>query len=214
MQVAERGDAPDLAPGIELKPADYLPFSVIALNLMRLDALNRLVIVDACQAEAILSDPKVAAIRKWMEIESRKARTSYLMAARRGEPALEVEPLGHGLFTYTLLRAMGGITQDQEPEELNELKLRGTADYDGDGTLTTHELDRYVKETLPQIAAKFPLMVAKARSAQPLPGARTPRTRRFAFRPRMFRFPCSGSTRAESKSLGFARGQGRLVPRS
>ncbi len=174
LQVAERGDAPDLAPGIELKPADYLPFSVIALNLMRLDALNRLVIVDACQAEAILSDPKVAAIRKWAEIESRKARTSYLMAARRGEAALEVEPLGHGLFTFTLLRAMGGITQDQEPEELNELKLRGTADYDGDGTLTTHELDRYVKETLPQIAAKFPLMVAKARSAQALPGAKNP----------------------------------------
>jgi hypothetical protein len=132
------------------------------------------VIVDACQAEAILSDPKVAAIRKWAEIESRKARTSYLMAARRGEAALEVEPLGHGLFTFTLLRAMGGIPHEQEPEELSDLKLRNTADYDGDGILTTQELDRYVKESLPQIAAKFPLMVAKARAAQPLPGAKNP----------------------------------------
>ena len=67
---------------------------------MRLDALNRLVIVDACQAEAILADPQVNAIRKWMEMGSRKARTSYLMATRRGEPGLEVEPLRHGLFTY------------------------------------------------------------------------------------------------------------------
>jgi hypothetical protein len=172
--VAERGEAPELAPGTELTSADYLPFSVIALNLMRLDALNRLIIVDACQAEAILSDPKVTAIRKWAEIESRKARTSYFMAARRGEAALEVEPLGHGLFTFTLLRAMGGITHDQEPEELSDLKLRNSADYDGDGILTTQELDRYVKASLPQIAAKFPLMVAKARAARPLPGAKNP----------------------------------------
>ena len=172
--VAQRGEAPELAPGSELRPGDTLAFSVIALNLMRLRALNRLVIVDACQAEAILSDPKVASIRKWAEIESRTARTSYLMAARRGEAALEVAPLGHGLFTFTLLRAMGGISRDEEPDELNDLKLLGTADYNGDGTLTTQELDRYVKESLPQIAAKFPLMVAKARSAQPISGAKNP----------------------------------------
>ena len=58
--------------------------ATLAVNLMRLDALNRLVIVDACQAEAILADPQVDAIRKWMEIGSRRARTSYLMAARSG----------------------------------------------------------------------------------------------------------------------------------
>ncbi len=40
--------------------------------------------------------------------------------------------------------------------------------------LTTQELDRYVKESMPQIAAKFPLMVAKARTAQPLPGPKNP----------------------------------------
>ena len=138
---------------------------------MRLDALNRLVIVDACQAEAILSDPKVVAVQKFAEVESRKARTSYLMAARRGEAALEVEPLGHGLFTFTLLRGMGGIPKNQEPEELAELKLRTNADYNGDGTLTTIELDRFVKENMPRIAARFPLMVANRRSAQPLAGA-------------------------------------------
>ena len=46
-------------------------------------------IVDACQAEAIMDDPKVRAIRKWMEALSRRARTSYLMAAP-GRPAPEV----------------------------------------------------------------------------------------------------------------------------
>ena len=128
---------------------------------MRLDALNRLVIVDACQAETILVDPQVAAIQKWMEIGSRKARTSYLMAARRGEPALEIEPLGHGLFTYILLRGMREVALGDEPKLVTDLKLRPDADYNSDGIITTSELDAYVKETLPAIAAVFPKMVAR-----------------------------------------------------
>ncbi len=117
-QTDARGDAPDLEPGTVLAPRTSCLSPSLRLNLMRLDALNRLIIVDACQAEAILADPKVVALQKWAEIESRRARTSYLMAARRGEAALEVEPLGHGLFTFTLLRGMGGIPRSQEPEEL------------------------------------------------------------------------------------------------
>jgi hypothetical protein len=175
-----------------LRPADVLPFSTIVLNLMRLDALNRLVIVDACQAEAILSDPKVVAVQKFAEVESRKARTSYLMAARRGEAALEVEPLGHGLFTFTLLRGMGGIPKNQEPEELAELKLRSDADYNGDGTLTTLELDRFVKENMPRIAAMFPLMVANRRSGQPLQGAQGARKN-----------PADQSLRLQTTTLSF-----------
>jgi WD40 repeat protein len=192
LMVAARGDAPDLAPGAVLRPTDVLPFSSIVLNLMRLDALNRLVIVDACQAEAILSDPKVVAVQKFAEIESRKARTSYLMAARRGEAALEVEPLGHGLFTFTLLRGMGGIPKNQVPEELTELALRSDADYNGDGTLTTQELDRFVKENMPRIAARFPLMVANRRAAQPLAGAQQDRKN-----------PADQSLRIQTTNLSF-----------
>ncbi len=131
LQATERGDAPELAPGAVVRLDDKLPFATIAINLMRLDALNRLVIVDACQAEAILSDPKVISVQKWAEIESRKARTSYLMAM------LDVEPLGHDILILTLLHLMAGIPGNQEPEELADLKLRDNADYDGDGTLTT-----------------------------------------------------------------------------
>lgn len=96
-----------------------------------------------------------------MEIGSRRARTSYLMAARRGEPALEVEPLGHGLFTYTLLRGMREIPTRDEPPEIARLDLRPDADYNGDGVITTAELDRYVKDTLPPIARLFPDLVVK-----------------------------------------------------
>ena len=161
LMVAMRGTNPPIADGAKLAADDYLPYSTLAVNLMRLDALNRLVIVDACQAETILVDPQVASIQKWMEIGSRKARTSYLMAARRGEPALEIEPLGHGLFTYTLLRGMGEVAPSDEPKLVADLKLRRDADYDRDGIITTSELDAYVKEAMPPIAAVFPEMVAR-----------------------------------------------------
>ncbi len=162
--VAARSANPPTAPGAKVTPDHLLPYTMLATNMMRLDALNRLVIVDACQAEAILTDPQVEAIRKWMEIGSRRARTSYLMAARRGEPALEVEPLGHGLFTYTLLRGMREIGPKEEPEEIVSLKLRRDADYNGDGLITTAELDAYVKETLPPIADLFPQLIVKRRA--------------------------------------------------
>jgi hypothetical protein len=161
LMVAARGTNPPIAQGAKVAPEDFFPYSTLAVNLMRLDALNRLVIVDACQAETILVDPQVAAIQKWMEIGSRKARTSYLMAARRGEPALEIEPLGHGLFTYTLLRGMGEVSPADEPQIVTDLKLRRDADYDRDGIITTAELDLYVKEVMPPIAAVFPEMIAR-----------------------------------------------------
>jgi WD40 repeat protein len=150
-----------------VNPDDVLPYSVIAANMMRLKALNRLVIVDACQAEAILEDPQVGEIQKWMEIGSRRARTSYLMAARRGEPALEVDPLRHGLFTYTLLRGMGAIDPANEPEEVSRLNLRENADFNGDGLLSTGELDSYVTQNLPAIAQLFPGLVARREAELP-----------------------------------------------
>lgn len=177
--VASRSADPPLAPGAKLTADHLLPVSVLTVNLMRMDALNRLVIVDACQAEAILSDPQVNAIRKWMEIGSRKARTSYLMATRRGESALEVEPLRHGLFTYTLLRGMGEISPREEQPEILSLKLRPDADYNNDGVITIAELDAYTKEALPPIAELFPDLVVR-RAAKPAPrGEQSEATRRL-----------------------------------
>jgi hypothetical protein len=108
-----------------------------------------------------------------MEIGSRKARTSYLMAARRGEPALQVEPLRHGLFTYTLLRGMGEIPPREEQPEILSLKLRPDADYNNDGVITIAELDAYTKETLPPIAELFPDLVVR-RAAKPAPRGQQP----------------------------------------
>ncbi|HZW32076.1 MAG TPA: WD40 repeat domain-containing protein, partial [Isosphaeraceae bacterium] len=163
--VAARDVAPDSGEMAQVDPQFVLPYSVIALNLARLKALNRLVIVDACQAEAILADPRVRAIQKWMEISSRRARTSYLMAARRGEPALEVDPLGHGLFTYALLRGLGAIPGRREPKEVAALGLPRDADFNKDGIIATAELDAYSKQVLPRLASVFPQLVASRRDA-------------------------------------------------
>ena len=60
-----------------------------------------------------------------------------------GEPALEVEGLRHGLFTYTLLRGMGGgINREDEPSMISDLALRDNADFNGDGIITTGEARR------------------------------------------------------------------------
>jgi hypothetical protein len=163
--VAARDAPVDAELGARIDSRFVLPYSAIALNLMKLKALNRLVIVDACQAEAILEDDQVRSIQKWMEVSSRRARTSYLMAARRGEPALEIEPLAHGLFTYTLLLGMGAISPQGEPAEIKTLNLPPNADFDHNGILSTSELDAYVKQALPEIAAVFPQVFAVKRAA-------------------------------------------------
>ena len=169
-----RDVAPELAPGVTFDPKFVLPYSIVALNLMRLKALDRLVIVDACQAESILQDPQVAAIQKWMEQGARKARTSYLMAARRGEPALEVDPLGHGLFTYTLLHALGAIKARTSPRRSRRLGLPANADFNADGILSITELDAYVKANLKAIARVFPEIVVKREADLPVGKPRVP----------------------------------------
>ena len=165
LQIAMRGAVTETADGVKLDASHTLPYTTIMRNLMRLDALNRLVIVDACQAEAILVDPQVLEINKWMEIGSRRARTSYLLAARRGDPALEFDPLQHGLFTFTLLRGMGAIPNDECPDEVVKLDLPANADRNDDGVISTRELRGFVETAMPRIAEVFPTLVAVNRAA-------------------------------------------------
>ena len=131
--------AADTRPETEADPRFAISYSVLARNLARLQARNRLVIVDACQAEAILDDRQVRAIQRGMEDSSRQAGASHLLVVRRGEPALELAPLGHGLLTYTLLRGMGEIPIEDEPQVLAALDLPRDADFDRDGILSLGE---------------------------------------------------------------------------
>src|SRR5262249_26424873 len=98
------------------------------------------------------------------------------MAARRGEPALEAEPLGHGLFTYALLRGMGAVSLAREPEEVANLGLPRDADFDKNGILSTSELDAYAKQVLPRLADLFPRLVARRDADLPRNAPASPTT--------------------------------------
>ena len=144
------GAGPGLPLGVDL------PFFVIYRNLIHLDALQRLIIIDACQAEAIYDDPGVRQIEQVLEKDTRKLRTSYLLAARRGEPANESPVLEHGLLTYVLLRGMQAPGLRPLPIALSEVDELVNADGDGDGIVTTRELRAYVDRCLPVLASRLP----------------------------------------------------------
>lgn len=155
---APRGDAP-------LRDRTLLPYGMIHRSLATADALQRLVIVDACQAEALFDDPVVRSkrrrsVRTLAEEDAYQARTSYILASRRGERAGEAEPLKHGLLTYTLLRGMGGVGMGPDPD-LAVFKSFPTADLNSDGWVETDELRRYSDVALPSLAREFPDLVLR-----------------------------------------------------
>jgi WD40 repeat protein len=156
-------------PGLPLDDPTVLPYAVIHNNLRFVEALNRLVIVDACQAEGLFDDPGVRAsvqrrIRRAVAHEAHPARTSYILATRRGERAAEAEPLEHGLLTYVLLRGMG--ERDLRPiRDLAIFEQYPTADLDHDGWVQTGELRQYVAMTIPVLARRFPGLVLRGGAA-------------------------------------------------
>jgi hypothetical protein len=162
----ERKDPPPL------QDKTVLPYALIHVNLSYVDALQRLVIVDACQAEAIFDDPVVRMkrrrkVRVLAEDDAYKARTSYIMAARRGERAGEAEPLKHGLLTYALLRGIGRTGMGPDPD-LPLFQEFPSADANKDGWVETGELKQYADVTIPRLAQSFPELVLRGeRGAAP-----------------------------------------------
>ena len=165
--VAIRGPAGDRARSPQARPPTedpgVLPYGMIHNNLSSLDALNRLVIVDACQAEALFDDPRVRAkvrrtLRDLAERDAHTARTSYILATRRGEreQAAESGLLEHGLLTYVLLRGMGETDLRKLQPELPIFIQYPTADLDRDGWVATGELRQYAEMTVPPLIDKFP----------------------------------------------------------
>jgi WD40 repeat protein/ribosome-binding factor A len=142
-------------------PGSVLSYSTLYQQLIRVHALQRLVVIDACQAGAALEDAAVKRIQQRLaekiDDEAHRARTSYIFASRKNEPAFEVESLKHGLLTHVLLRGMGaaGLQPDPAP-------LPPNADRDQNQIVTTDELRRYVDDGLPLIAAKVVPDVSRA----------------------------------------------------
>jgi hypothetical protein len=143
---------------------DVLFYRQIDFNLSKVDALQRVVIVDACESEAIFDDMNNRrAFRRQAERDARAAaaRTSYILATRRGEREAETPALAHGLLTYTLLRGMGrpGLrVPDPDVEIFSKIP---TADLDRNGWIETAELQEYARRTIPALAERFPGTVVR-----------------------------------------------------
>ena len=155
-----QGDATPVRHPPPLRDPSVLPYFMIHRNLKSLDALQRLVIVDACVAESIYDDPGVRgrnrfSVRKTLDNEAYKARTSYILATRRDERSIEPAVLKHGLLTFVLLHGMGatGLT---DARDLPIFQQFPTADFDSNGLIDTGELQRYVRATVPPLAQRFP----------------------------------------------------------
>ncbi len=175
-----------------LKDADLLPYIMIDFNLKAVDALQRVVIIDACEAEAIYDNLRSRqAFRQYAERDVRgaEARTSYILATRRGVRAGEAPALEHGLLTYTLLRGMGerGLRPIGEPDIF---RTNPTADLDGNGWIETAELQEYARRTIPRSPSGSP-----GCSAAPAASGRTGRSP-----PPSSRRPSTGPGRSASSS--------------
>lgn len=145
---------------LDIPARSVLPYVALHRNLARLGALHRVVMIDACQAEAIRDDPGVRMLQELIDTEAHRARTAYLLAARRGEPAGEVAALAHGLMTYALLKGMGERNLESVPG-LTVFDELPTADRNHDGVITTDELRWYTALTVPRLAASFPQVVMR-----------------------------------------------------
>ncbi|MBX6315949.1 MAG: caspase family protein, partial [Isosphaeraceae bacterium] len=153
----------------DIDPDTVLTFAAIYRNLARLSALQRLVIVDACQSEAIFDDAAVGRIRESLDSGAYRSRTAYFLAARRGEPAYESPALEHGLLTYVLLKGMGH-RRLKPVDEVTIFQALPTADRNGDGLVTTDELRWFTDATLPPLAAKLPTLLQRSGAGgRPLP---------------------------------------------
>ena len=146
-----------------------LPYTAIYRMLARMNAKNRLVVIDACQAAAIFDDPAVERIRRKVDDGAHQARTSYLLAARKGELAGESTVLKHGLMTYLILLGMGAPDLETAPGG-----PLGNADADRDGVITTEELRQYLDVNLPVLSDRVSVGLPRANPRSGGPPQRAP----------------------------------------
>ena len=100
-----------------------------------------MVLIDACQSggSVELLAQRGAREEKAMAQLSRSAGIHVLSAAGSEQYATEYAEIGHGVFTYALLEALGGKA-DGAPK---------------DGTVSIYELKSYIETMVPEYSQKF-----------------------------------------------------------
>ncbi|MDX2039328.1 MAG: caspase family protein [Isosphaeraceae bacterium] len=158
----------------------FLEFSTIYRYVAFLGCQNRLMIVDACRSGEIFNDPRVQYVRREFDSDAHKGKTSYILAARKGEVAGESAVLGHGLLTYALLKGMGAPNLS-EVSFTDVFERYPTADRDRNKVVTAEELRWYADLTVPKLSRETPLLVQRSGVSRPAtprpPGGETPSTK-------------------------------------
>ncbi len=107
----------------------------LAAELRRLSSQKVLLLVDACYSGSMLSAFRGYEDRKALALLARSAGVHILAAATRDQRASEVAALGHGIFSYALLRGLDG----------------GAALRDVDQQVTVQSLGAYIRSQLPDL---------------------------------------------------------------
>lgn len=114
---------------------------VLQEKLRHIQALKQLIVMDACQsgASAELLATRGGVEEKAIAQLSRSAGIHVLAAAGSDQFATEFAALGHGLFTYVLMRALMGEA-DGAPK---------------DGKVTIYEIKSFIDDQVPEITRKM-----------------------------------------------------------
>ncbi len=116
----------------------------IARAIVSSPAQKILLAVDACQSGAVLNDFQTFTQRKTLQQLSEDTGVHILTATRADQLAPEYEILGHGLFTYTLLKGLSKIDGVYNADR-----------WPRDNNLTVGELKKYVLRYAPLLARKL-----------------------------------------------------------
>jgi hypothetical protein len=145
-------------------PSPSLLYTTVCRKLSQLQALRRLVVVDAGPGGKP-AESNFREVERLVDDGSRRARASYILAIPGSDPARNAAALGHGLLPYVLLRGFGAEAAGPAPvPDLPAFSRWPTADLDHDGVVTTDEIRAFVETTFPELAARYP-------EAGPSPGA-------------------------------------------
>ncbi|MEO1253262.1 MAG: caspase family protein [Bacteroidota bacterium] len=115
--------------------------NVLQQAMLEIEALKQLIIMDACQSggagEILLQ--RGAPEEKAIAQLSRSSGIHVMASAGSEQYATEFESLGHGLFTYALLKGISGEA-DGSPK---------------DGKVTIYELKGYLDDQVPELSIQY-----------------------------------------------------------
>jgi WD40 repeat protein len=109
--------------------------------LKNVRAQKQLIILDACESGGALETiaTRGASEEKAIMQLARSAGVAVLASAGQDQLATEFGKLGHGVFTYALLKALGGEA-DGSPK---------------DGKITVKELEAYLNDQVPELTKRY-----------------------------------------------------------